>query len=64
VVIPALSILVKYATNDGKAVTLASGGTYSMHADFFNAWNQTELTNLVNKCLNAHVLCDRPTQGG
>lgn len=64
VLIPALSILVKYATNDGSAVTLASGGTYSMHADFFNAWDQTELTNLVNKCLNARVLCDRPTPGG
>lgn len=64
--IPALSVLLKYQTNDGKLIHLSSGdgGTYTMHADFFNAWDQTELTNLVDKCLNKHVKCPRPTAGG
>jgi hypothetical protein len=64
VLVPALSVLVKYPTNDGKLVTLSSGGTYSMHADFFNAWNEDQLTLLVDKCLNKHVKCARPTPGG
>ncbi len=33
-------------------VTLASGHASSMHADFFNAWDQTVLRNLVERCIN------------
>ena len=38
---------------------LASGGIYSAHADFFNAWNETALTRLTNGCLNALRHCGR-----
>jgi hypothetical protein len=63
VLIPLLQMLVKYPVSDGRTVTLSSGGTYSMHADFFNAWDATELADLVNRCLNAHVKCPRPDGG-
>ena len=34
------------------AVILSSGGQYSGHADFINAWNQRALTKLVVGCLD------------
>jgi Domain of unknown function (DUF1996) len=33
-------------------VTLSSGAYTTMHADFFNAWDQTRLEHLVDTCLN------------
>ncbi len=38
-------------------LTLASGPYYTLHADFWNTWNQPHLDDLVVKCLNAHILC-------
>jgi hypothetical protein len=35
-------------------VTLSSGAASTMHADFFNAWDQDELTALVDSCINAY----------
>jgi hypothetical protein len=52
VAVPALSIVYRYPTTDGPAVTLSSGSIYSAHADFVNAWNQTALARLVQRCLN------------
>jgi hypothetical protein len=34
-------------------VTLSSGRASTMHADFFNAWDQQALKNLVDRCINA-----------
>jgi hypothetical protein len=59
VAVPAISLIYRYPTLGGPGVTLASGGQYSAHADFFNAWNQTALTRLVNECLNALRHCGR-----
>jgi hypothetical protein len=39
-------------TTRGK-LTLSSGDPSSMHADFFNAWDQQVLANLVDRCINA-----------
>jgi uncharacterized protein DUF1996 len=58
--VPMLSLLVKYDTNGGAGTVLASGPTYTMHADFFNAWNPAELQRLVTTCINAQVKCARP----
>ena len=33
-------------------VTLSSGAASTMHADFFNAWNQQTLEGLVVNCIN------------
>jgi uncharacterized protein DUF1996 len=35
-------------------VTLSSGAASTMHADFFNAWDQQKLTALVDRCINAY----------
>jgi hypothetical protein len=39
-------------TTDPGKVTLSSGGASTMHADFFNAWDQEELNRLVVTCIN------------
>jgi hypothetical protein len=58
--IPELSLLVKYPTPGGSDITVASGPTYSMHGDFFNAWDPATLANLVTTCLDAGVKCGKP----
>jgi len=54
---PAIELIYRYPIAGGAGVTLASGGQYSAHADFFNAWKQGALTRLVNRCLNAFRHC-------
>src|SRR4051812_12925655 len=45
--IPRLRVNVHYPTKGGAGVALASGGHFSGHADFFNAWVPSELQHLV-----------------
>jgi hypothetical protein len=59
VAVPAITLIYTYPTAGGADVALASGGQYSAHADFFNAWQQDELERLVDACLNALVHCQR-----
>ena len=59
VALPALQVNIRYASAGGAGLTLASGGQYSGHADFFNAWDQAVLTRLVDGCLNALRHCQR-----
>jgi hypothetical protein len=54
---PAIALIFRYAITGGAGVMLSSGGQYSAHADFFNAWRQGTLTSLVNGCLNALRHC-------
>jgi hypothetical protein len=51
--VPALTFNATFLipTTPGK-VTLSSGGASTMHADFFNAWDQEELNRLVVDCIN------------
>jgi len=51
--VPTLSVIIRFPipTSAGK-VTLSSGEASTMHADFFNAWKQEELTRLVEHCIN------------
>jgi hypothetical protein len=53
--VPALSIDVRFPipTTSG-TVTLSSGAASTMHADFFNAWDQQKLAALVDSCINAY----------
>ncbi len=55
--VPSLALNVRYPVAGGAGVALASGGVYSGHADFFNAWDQAELERLVERCLNANIHC-------
>jgi hypothetical protein len=57
--LPAISVIFRYPVTGGPGVTLASGGQYSAHADFFNAWRQGALQTLVNRCLNALRHCQQ-----
>jgi len=56
--IPRLRLNVSYDIKGGPGVALASGGQFSGHADFFNAWNPSELQRLITKCLNGGLVCD------
>ena len=57
VTVPAISLIYRYPSTGGAGVTLSSGGQYSAHADFFNAWQQGVLRSLVAGCLNALRHC-------
>jgi hypothetical protein len=47
---------ISYPVRSGP-VRLASGPFYTMHADFFNAWNQISLNNLIHNCIHANREC-------
>jgi hypothetical protein len=57
--VPAITLIYRYPVSGGHEFALSSGGVYSAHADFFNAWNQGALTRLVNVCLNGLRHCGR-----
>jgi hypothetical protein len=51
--VPELQMVIKYPIPTSKGtVKLSSGDATSMHADFFNAWNQQTLQGLVTDCIN------------
>lgn len=55
--VAALTLNVRYPVTTNTGLVLASGGIYSGHADFFNAWNQAELARLAEQCINAKLHC-------
>jgi len=58
VAIPQLTIAIGYpVSGEGHELTLASGSVLTGHADFVNAWDETELTRQVERCLNRGVVC-------
>jgi len=57
--VPAIELIIRYRTLGGDGFSLSSGGQYSAHADFLNAWRPSELKKLVEGCLNGLVRCGR-----
>ena len=57
--VPQITQTYRYPTRGGEGFSLASGGVYSGHADFVNAWKPGALKRLVDDCLNALVTCGR-----
>jgi hypothetical protein len=57
--VPVISLIYRYPVSGAHEFVLASGGVYSAHADFFNAWIQPRLQQLVNRCLNQLQHCGR-----
>jgi hypothetical protein len=55
--VPAITLIFRYPTRGGEGVSLASGGMFSAHADFINAWKPSALRKLVEGCLNDLVHC-------
>jgi hypothetical protein len=54
---PRLIERIEYPIGDPAAVTLSSGPTYTLHGDFFNAWQPGALESLVARCLDTSVDC-------
>jgi hypothetical protein len=50
--VPALSLEIYYGVAGGPRGELSSGGVFSGHADFVNAWDQRTLAALVDRYLN------------
>ncbi len=50
--LPKIVIQIVYATTDATGATLSSGSATTLHADFWNTWNQPALEALVATCLN------------
>jgi hypothetical protein len=59
VAVPQITQIYRYPTRGGEGFSLSSGGVYSAHADFVNAWKPGALRTLVDDCLNALVHCGR-----
>jgi hypothetical protein len=57
--VPQITQIYRYPTRGGEGFSLASGGQYSAHADFVNAWKPGALKKFVEGCLNALVHCGR-----
>ncbi|HEY5154120.1 MAG TPA: DUF1996 domain-containing protein [Acidimicrobiales bacterium] len=58
VALPQLTLTVRYpVSGSGHDLTLASGPTTTVHADFLNSWDQAELTNQVDLCLHRNLVC-------
>ena len=57
--VPQITQIYRYPTRGGEGFSLASGGVYSAHADFVNAWKPGTLRKLVDDSLNALVHCGR-----
>ena len=57
--VPQITQIYRYPTQGGEGFSLASGGQFSAHADFVNAWKPGALRKLVDGCLNALVHCGR-----
>lgn len=53
--VPLIRLMIRYPISTGDGVALASGGRFSGHADFVNAWDQRSLERLVDDCFH-----DRP----
>jgi Domain of unknown function (DUF1996) len=55
--VPRIAFNVHYPVRGGPTVTLASGPHYTAHSDFFEAWQPGALQALVQRCLNAALIC-------
>jgi hypothetical protein len=59
VVLPRIESFYRYPVGTGPigTVTLASGPYYTIHQDFFNAWEPAALQRLLDRCINANRDC-------
>jgi hypothetical protein len=60
IAVPAISLILRYPAFTSTNVFLASGGVYSGHADFMDAWKPAALRELVESCLNRYTGCGLP----
>ncbi len=58
--VPRLRFIVTYPLQRPDHLTFASGGIYSGHADFINAWDQAALQEIVAACFDYTPRCNLP----
>jgi hypothetical protein len=57
--IPNVSFVIAYPLGmDTSNVTLASGTTFSMHGDFYNAWDENAQAERVRNCIDQSAKCN------
>lgn len=61
--VPRLQFKLRYATRGQPGMRLSSGAAYTMHGNFFNAWETAALENRMN-CLRTLVKCGPEGFGG
>jgi hypothetical protein len=49
--VPAVRMTVRYKTNGGPGMRLASGAVNTAHADFMNGWDDKKMKTMVDLCL-------------
>jgi hypothetical protein len=59
VILPRLIIRISWPIHNGKRVRLASGPSFTLHADFINAWKATTQQHLVDTCIDAGIDCGK-----
>ena len=57
VVVPQLTLSIRYWVPNTSGIALSSGGTHSLHADLMIAWEDGAQEALVKRCINAGVNC-------
>lgn len=60
VAIPKLTINVHWPIVDGTKATFSSGPAYTLHGDFFDAWDPLVMKQLVRDCIRAGKFCGVP----
>ena len=50
--VPAITMVLRYPVQLSPEYTLSSGRLRSLHADYWNTWDQSELEDLTARCLN------------
>ena len=61
--VPSLSFALEWPVHDGRRIKLSSGPYYTLHGDFFNAWGQEKLRDLVRRCIRRGVDCGTLGEG-
>jgi uncharacterized protein DUF1996 len=63
--LPRLIFRIEYPVGTtSTGITLSSGPSYTIHADYWNTWDQAKLRSLVGSCLNAGKDCGTFTGPG
>lgn len=57
VLVPQLTMFVRFDAPGGDGFELASGPWFTMHGDFWNGWHPDTMEALIDECLDRH--CDR-----
>jgi hypothetical protein len=63
IAVPAISLILRYPPIASANVFLSSGGVFSGHGDFMDAWNRKAFGQLVTSCLNHYVGCGAAATG-